>query len=48
MALGSLYTMEIQLAKRKKICQMVLGLQKNVLFLEIFLFYFLPLNLVNV
>lgn len=34
MALGCLYTMEIQLAKKKKkVCQMVFGLQKiDILF----------------
>lgn len=47
MALGSLYTIEIQLAKRKKICQIVLGLQKMYYFLGFFNF-FLPLTLVNV
>lgn len=40
MALGSLYTIEIQLAKRKKICQIVLGLQKMYYFLGFFNFFF--------
>lgn len=36
MALGSLYTMEIQLAKRKKNLSNGFGATKNVLFLETF------------
>lgn len=45
MALDSLFTMEIQLVKRKrKICQMVFGLQKKPFH---FLGIFLPLSLLD-